>query len=116
GRGGLMKSEGLEPPFVGRDRELKLAKDLFHASVEEGKAHLVQVSGIAGIGKSRLGWEVFKYLDGLEQLFLWHRGRWLAYGEGVTYWGLAEMVRGRVGVLEGEERSTAAAELQRTGE
>src|SRR5439155_1150467 len=80
-RGGLMKSEGLEPPFVGRDRELKLAKDLFHASVEEGKAHLVQVSGIAGIGKSRLGWEVFKYLDGLQQLFLWHRGRCLAYGE-----------------------------------
>src|SRR6266540_2696937 len=32
GRGGLMKSEGLEAPFVGRDRELKLVKELFHAS------------------------------------------------------------------------------------
>jgi class 3 adenylate cyclase/tetratricopeptide (TPR) repeat protein len=116
GRGGLMRSEGLEPPFVGRDRELKVVKDLFHACVHEGKAHLVQVSGIAGIGKSRLGWEVFKYLDGLQRLFLWHRGRCLAYGEGVTYWALAEMVRGRAGILEGEDRSSAAAKLHQTVE
>jgi len=116
GRGGLMKSEGLEPPFVGRDRELKLVKDLFHACVEEAKAHLVQVSGIAGIGKSRLGWEVFKYLDGLQRVFLWHRGRCLAYGEGVTYWALAEMVRGRAGILEGEDRSSAATKLHATVE
>jgi len=111
GRGGLMKSEGLEPPFVGRDREMKLVKDLFHACVEESKAHLVQVTGIAGIGKSRLGWEFFKYMDGLERLFFWHRGRCLAYGEGVTYWALAEMVRGRAGILEGEDRSSALIKL-----
>jgi class 3 adenylate cyclase/tetratricopeptide (TPR) repeat protein len=116
GRRGLMKSEGLEPPFVGRDRELKTIKDLFHACVGEGKAHLVQVSGIAGIGKSRLGWEVFKYLDGIQQVFLWHRGRCLAYGEGVTYWALAEMVRGRAGILEGEDRAAAASKLRETVE
>jgi class 3 adenylate cyclase/tetratricopeptide (TPR) repeat protein len=111
GRGGLMKSEGLEAPFVGRDRELKLVKDLFHACVDEGKAHLIQVTGIAGIGKSRLGWEFFKYMDGIERLFFWHRGRCLAYGEGVTYWALAEMVRGRAGIVEGEERVSALAKL-----
>jgi class 3 adenylate cyclase/tetratricopeptide (TPR) repeat protein len=116
GRRGLMKSEGLEPPFVGRDRELKMIKDLFHACVDEGKAHLVQVTGIAGHGKSRLGWEVFKYLDGIQQVFLWHRGRCLAYGEGVTYWALAEMVRGRAGILEGEDRTTAAPKLRETVE
>jgi class 3 adenylate cyclase/tetratricopeptide (TPR) repeat protein len=111
GRGGLMKSEGLEPPFVGRDRELKLVKDLFHACVEDGKAHLVQVTGIAGIGKSRLTWEFFKYMDGLQRLFFWHRGRCLSYGEGVTYWALAEMVRGRADILEGEDRSSALTKL-----
>src|SRR6266542_5699709 len=79
GRGGLMKSEGLEPPFVGRDRELKLVKDLFHACVDEGRATVVQVTGIAGIGKSRLAWEFFKYMDGLTNVFMWHRGRCLAY-------------------------------------
>lgn len=116
GVGGLMKSEGLEPPFVGRQRELKLVKDLFLASADDGRAHLVQVTGIAGIGKSRLSWEFFKYMDGLQRLFRWHRGRCLAYGEGVTYWALAEMVRGRSGITEGEDRSTAMNKLRETVE
>jgi class 3 adenylate cyclase/tetratricopeptide (TPR) repeat protein len=111
GRGGLMKSEGLEPPFVGRDRELKLVKELFHGCVDEGRATLVQVTGIAGIGKSRLAWEFFKYMDGLEKVYYWHRGRCLAYGEGVTYWALAEMVRGRADILEGEDRASATVKL-----
>src|SRR5439155_24421476 len=83
---GALKSEGLEAPFVGRDRELRQIKELFHVSAEERKAHLVSVTGIAGIGKSRLAWEFYKYFDGLPQLTYWHRGRCLAYGEGVTYW------------------------------
>jgi predicted ATPase/class 3 adenylate cyclase len=112
GVGGLMKSEGLEPPFVGRDRELKLVKELFHSSTEARRAQLVQVTGIAGIGKSRLVWEFFKYMDGLRSTYLWHRGRCLAYGEGVTYWALAEMVRGRAGILEGEERGSALEKLR----
>ena len=54
GARGSLKSEGLEAPFVGRDRELRQIKDLFHASADERRAHLVSVTGIAGIGKSRL--------------------------------------------------------------
>jgi class 3 adenylate cyclase len=60
GARGALKGEGLEAPFVGRDRELRLLKELFHASAEERRAHLVSVTGIAGIGKSRLAWEFFK--------------------------------------------------------
>ena len=116
GIGGLMKAEGLESPFVGRDRELKLVKDLFLASADDGKAHLVQVTGIAGIGKSRLSWEFFKYMDGLQRTFRWHRGRCLSYGEGVTYWALAEMVRGRADILEGEDRTSARNKLRETVE
>jgi len=111
GVGGALKSAGLEAPFVGRDRELRLMKDLFHASAAEARAHLVSVTGIAGIGKSRLAWEFYKYMDGLSDLFSWHRGRCLSYGEGVTYWALAEMVRGRAGIVEGEEASTAVGKL-----
>jgi class 3 adenylate cyclase/tetratricopeptide (TPR) repeat protein len=113
-RGGALKSEGLEPPFVGRDRELRLVKELFHASGDERKAHLVSVVGIAGTGKSRLGWEFFKYLDGVTDDVWWHRGRCLAYGEGVAYWALAEMVRGRAGIVEGEEPESARAKLLAT--
>lgn len=64
GVGGALKSEGLEAPFVGRDRELRLVKDLFHAAAESKRAHLASVIGIAGIGKSRLAWELYKYMDG----------------------------------------------------
>ncbi len=112
GRGGALKSVGLEPPFVGRDRELRLVKDLFHASAEQQTAHLVSVVGIAGIGKSRLSWEFFKYIDGLSDTMYWHRGRCLSYGEGVTYWALAEMVRMRAGILEAEDPASAVEKLR----
>jgi class 3 adenylate cyclase/tetratricopeptide (TPR) repeat protein len=113
-RGGAQKSAGLEPPFVGRARELRLVKELFHASADERKAHLVTVSGIAGIGKSRLAWEFEKYVDGLADEFWWHRGRCLAYGDGVAYWALAEMVRMRARIVEEEAPEPALAKLRAT--
>ncbi len=114
GARGSLKSAGLEAPFVGRDRELRQIKELFHASAEERKAHLVSVTGIAGIGKSRLAWEFYKYFDGLPQLTYWHRGRCLAYGEGVTYWALADMVRMRCRIVEDEEPASALEKLRST--
>jgi class 3 adenylate cyclase/tetratricopeptide (TPR) repeat protein len=110
-RGGALKSTGLEAPFVGREREFGLVKDLFHASADQGRAHLVSVWGIAGIGKSRLSWEFFKYIDGLAGTVRWHRGRCLPYGEGVTFWALAEMVRSRAGIAEGEDPASAGEKL-----
>jgi len=115
-RGGALRSSGLEAPFVGRDRELRLTKELYHASADERKAHLLSVVGIAGIGKSRLSWEFFKYLDGLVDTAWWHRGRCLAYGEGVTYWALAEMVRMRARIAEEEDPRSAMAKLRATVE
>ena len=114
GARGLMRSAGLEAPFVGRDRELRLVKELFHASAEETKAQLVSVTGIAGIGKSRLAWEFEKYIDGLADDSFWHRGRCLSYGEGVAYWALAEMVRMRCGIFEDEEPTAAREKLRAT--
>ena len=112
GRMGSLRSSGLEAPFVGRDRELRLVKELFHASAEEGKAQLVTVTGIAGIGKSRLSWEFEKYIDGLVDDQFWHRGRCLSYGEGVAYFALAEMVRMRCDIAEDEDPGTARAKLR----
>jgi class 3 adenylate cyclase/tetratricopeptide (TPR) repeat protein len=111
GVGGELRSEGLEAPFVGRDRELRQIKDLFHICADEQRAQLVSVTGIAGIGKSRLAWEFYKYFDGLSQIVYWHRGRCLAYGEGVTYWALADMVRWRCGIAEDESPQEALPKL-----
>jgi class 3 adenylate cyclase/tetratricopeptide (TPR) repeat protein len=112
GRGGELRSEGLEAPFVGRDRELRQIKDLFHVCAEEQRARLVSVSGIAGIGKSRLAWEFYKYFDGIADAVYWHRGRCLSYGEGVTYWALADMVRMRCRIAEDDPQPEALRKLQ----
>jgi class 3 adenylate cyclase/tetratricopeptide (TPR) repeat protein len=112
GRQGSLKSHGLEAPFVGRGRELRQIKELFHDCADEKRARLVSVTGIAGIGKSRLGWEFYKYFDGIEQTIYWHRGRCLAYGEGVAYWALADMVRMRCGIAEDDETPVALEKLR----
>ena len=107
GAGG-QRVDGLEAPFTGRDRELRLVKELFDATAEDGRSRLVLVSGVAGMGKSRLGWEFEKYVNSLPGLVLWHRGRCLSYGEGVTFWALAEMVRGRLQLSEGDAEDAAS--------
>jgi class 3 adenylate cyclase/tetratricopeptide (TPR) repeat protein len=106
-RGGGGRASTLEPPFVGREDELQQLKDLFDATGRERKPRLVTVIGQAGIGKSRLAWEFEKYLDGVVETAYWHEGRTPAYGEGVSYWALAEMVRLRAGIAEGEDPLTA---------
>jgi class 3 adenylate cyclase/tetratricopeptide (TPR) repeat protein len=111
GIGGAQRTTGLEAPFVGRDRELRVVKELFHASAGESKAHLVSVLAVAGTGKSRLSWEFFKYIDGLAENVRWHRGRCLPYGEGVTFWALAEMVRTRAQIVEGEDTASQREKL-----
>ncbi len=112
GSAGSQRIDGLEAPLVGRDSDLRLIKDLFHASADRRSARLVSVVGPAGVGKSRLGWEFYKYIDGLAAIVSWHRGRCLSYGEGVAFWALAEMVRQRLSIAEEESAAVAAEKLE----
>jgi class 3 adenylate cyclase/predicted ATPase len=113
-RGGSGRAATLEPPFVGRDDELRLLKELFDATAREQKSRLVTVIGQAGIGKSRLAWEFEKYLDGVVDTAYWHEGRSPSYGEGISYWALAEMVRRRAGIAEGDDEATIRRRLGAT--
>ncbi len=113
-RGGRGRSETLEAPFVGRDDELRLLKDLFHATSREGRARLVSVIGPAGIGKTRLAWEFLKYLDGVAETVWFHDGRSPAYGEGISFWALGEMVRRRADLRETDDEATTRAKLAAT--
>jgi class 3 adenylate cyclase len=111
GMGGSQRVDGLEAPLIGRDAELRTVKELFHAAAERRVPRMVVISGPAGVGKSRLGWEMRKYVEGLAQQVYWHRGRCLSYGDGVAFWALAEMVRQRLGIAEEDPASAAAAKL-----
>ena len=111
GRAGAGRSVGLEPPFVGRSGELHLLKELVQATGQESKARLVSIMGVAGIGKSRLAWELDKHIDGIAEDIYWHHGRSPAYGEGVAFWALGEMVRQRAGIAETDSPDVARQRL-----
>jgi predicted ATPase len=111
GVGGVKRLDGLEAPLIGRDAELRTVRELFHAAAERRVPRLVLISGPAGVGKSRLGWEFDKYISGVAELVWWHRGRCLAYGEGAAFWALAEIVRQRLGIAEEDPAEVATAKL-----
>ena len=110
-RRGRGRDDRLEAPFVGRDTELRLLKDLFQATSRERRVRLVSVTGQGGIGKSRLAWEFQKYLDGLVEPIFWHEGRSPSYGEGITFWSLGEMVRSRAHLLETDDPVTTRTRI-----
>jgi class 3 adenylate cyclase/predicted ATPase len=112
--GGRNRSDTLEAPFVGRDDELRLLKDLFHATTRERRARLVSVIGPAGIGKTRLAWEFRKYEDGLVETVWFHDGRSPAYGEGISFWALGEMIRRRAGLAETDDEPTTRTKVAAT--
>jgi class 3 adenylate cyclase/tetratricopeptide (TPR) repeat protein len=112
GIGGARRGAGLEAPLVGRERELETIIEVAEDTVANRTARLVTVTGDAGAGKSRLLWEFFKYIDGIEDVRWWHQGRCLAYGEGVSYWALAEMVRARAGITEEDGGQQEGEKLQ----
>ncbi len=107
-RGGANRM-AIEPPFVSRTEELRLLKDHLHATTRDGNARVVSVTGIGGIGKSRLVWELEKYVDGLADNVAWHQGRCPSYGDGITFWALGEMVRMRADIAESDSRKDALA-------
>ncbi len=113
-RGGRGRSDALEAPFVGRDTELRLLKDLFHAAARERRPRLVSITGQGGIGKSRLAWEFLKYIDGLLETVWWHSGRSPAYGDGIAFWALGEMVRSRAGLVETDDETVTRARIAET--
>jgi predicted ATPase len=79
-----------ETPFVGRERERAVMDTALSKVVRDRTCHLLTVLGGAGVGKSRLVWEFTGKFPGDVMVL---RGRCLPYGEGITYWPLAEIVR-----------------------
>ena len=95
-------------PFVGRDVELDLLHNTYARAVRDRRAHLVTVFGEPGIGKSRL---IREFVEGIERATIL-RGRSLPFGEGVTYWALAEMVKQSAGISDDDPVAEAFDKLR----
>ena len=103
-----------DSPFVGRVRERAALGTALSTVVRDRTCHLLTVLGGAGVGKSRLVWE---FTGGLAGDVTVLRGRCLPYGEGITYWPLAEIVR-EITRAEGRdpEQSASAIAARLAGE
>jgi class 3 adenylate cyclase/tetratricopeptide (TPR) repeat protein len=102
----------MQAPLVGRDAELDLLENTFTRCVRDRRAHLFTIYGDPGVGKSRLAREFASTLEGATVL----AGRCLPYGEGITYWPLAEMVKSAAGIDDDDETEEALEKLRATCE
>ncbi|TGQ37225.1 AAA family ATPase [Mesorhizobium sp. M00.F.Ca.ET.216.01.1.1] len=104
-----------DSPFIGRERQRALLATVFRNAVGDRTCHLVTILGDAGVGKSRL---VREFASDLAEGVTVLRGRCLPYGEGITYWPLAEIVREltRAEGLDSNEQLAAAIGARLTGD
>jgi class 3 adenylate cyclase/tetratricopeptide (TPR) repeat protein len=103
---------GLHAPLVGRDDEIEVLSSLFARVERERRPHLVTLYGDAGVGKSRLTREFVAALGERAALV---RGRCPPYGEGVTFWPLAEMLKAHAGVLDTDPSDVALERVRKAG-
>ena len=98
----------LDSPMVGRAQELELLERALDRAMTERTSHLFTLLGPAGVGKSRL---VQEFLDGPGAAALVLSGRCLSYGEGVTFYPLAEIVGQAAGIATGDDLATARSKV-----
>jgi predicted ATPase len=98
-------------PLFGRRRELDVLLAGLERARRERSPQLVTLVGEPGIGKSRLVYELFQAVEADPELIYWRQGRSLPYGEGVTFWALAEMLKSHADILETDTAQTAERKL-----
>jgi DNA-binding SARP family transcriptional activator/tetratricopeptide (TPR) repeat protein len=98
----------LDSELVGRDAELSDLVRAFDQVRDEHACRLVTVAGEAGIGKTRLVDELVRTLGVRARVLI---GRCLSFGEGITYWPIAEAVRAEAGIADGADVQDARLAL-----
>jgi len=98
----------MDSPMVGRDRQLRILIEVAERGHDERTPQLVTILGLAGVGKSRL---VHEFLSKLPAESTVMRGRCLSYGDAISYWPVAEALRGAAGVQPDDTPETAFGKL-----
>ena len=96
-------------PLVGRDREIAALDAEFRRAVAGPECRLVTLLGEAGVGKSRLIEEFVRRLADEATVL---RGRCLSYGDGITFWPLAEVLRQAAGIVPDDSEEDARIKLK----
>ena len=99
--------------LVGRDDESELLLSLYERAAGEHRTHLVTVIGQAGVGKSRLLRELATSVGGQTPPPAVRLGSCPAYGAGLSYWALGEIVRGTFEISDSDDAELAWAKLHR---
>ncbi len=86
-------------PLVGRTTELALLRECFEKA-RAGRGHVVSLVGEAGVGKSRLAWELRRQLHELPLTCL--EGHCLPHGEALPFHLVAQFLEATFGLEEGE--------------
>jgi class 3 adenylate cyclase/tetratricopeptide (TPR) repeat protein len=106
---------GLQPAsrtaLVGRERELTILGQTLERVESVGAPQLVTLVGEPGIGKSRLVQELVRSRFLSDQHRSWRQGRCLPYGDGVSFWAVAEIVKAQAEILESDEAEVVAEKL-----
>jgi class 3 adenylate cyclase/tetratricopeptide (TPR) repeat protein len=111
-RTGLRTSGESATAFVGRRREFEVLDEVLKSAQADRSARYVLLVGEPGIGKSRLVLEFAKSLERRPDPFVWRQGRCLAYGEGVTFWPLSEILKAHAGILDSDDVATVESKLE----
>jgi class 3 adenylate cyclase/tetratricopeptide (TPR) repeat protein len=106
---------GFQAPMVGRDAELDVLRSVYERAEHERRPHLVTIYGEAGVGKSRLTREFLSWADAREPRPITLAGRCIPYGDGITYWPLAEILKAHASILDSDPTDLAIEKVRKAG-
>ncbi len=95
-------------PLIGRAEELAMLESILDEVVTTRSARLATIVADAGVGKSRLTAEFLEGISGRAFLLC---GRCLPYGDGITFWPLAEALKNASGIVNDDGAEAALAKL-----
>jgi AAA ATPase-like protein len=111
-RFGVDVDEGAHCELVGREAELDTLRAALARARTQSSVQLVTLTGVPGIGKSRLIAELLVLADTDSEIIWWRQGRCLPYGAGISFWALGEMAKAQAGVLETDSAEQAEQKLR----
>jgi class 3 adenylate cyclase/tetratricopeptide (TPR) repeat protein len=97
--------------LVGREIELTLLTSVYERTLRESSVQLVTIVGEPGVGKTRLVQELRAIVDARPELVAWRQGRCLAYGDGISFWALGEVLKAQAGILASDNTAQAGSKL-----